>query len=311
MKTHTKILELIYYSYWFILNFLGIKKPLINTMVILYKCNLNCKHCNIAEELKTIPPPHKMTYEMAKEKMLKMYRKGARVCYFEGGEPTLWRDEHRNLNDLIILAKEIGYFTIGYTTNGTNIIFEQSDVISVSLDGPEDIHDEIRTKGVFNKLMNNLEKTNHGNIFANMTISKINKDYIEETVRIASENIAIAGIMLNFITPPPDDITLTKAEKIIAIEKIKELKKKSYPILNSTKALNNLTDENWQKRCPFWMSAFVLPDGSEITGCPMKSDISCQNCGFDAPREYYFVSKGYLPTIFELTKRFALSMRKV
>ncbi|MCD6113213.1 MAG: radical SAM protein [Bacteroidales bacterium] len=298
-----------YYSFWFIQNVFGIKKPLINTMVILYDCNLNCKHCNIADKLKNIPEPHTMSYATAKGKMIEMYKKGARVCYFEGGETTLWKDKDRDLSNLINLAKEIGYFTIGYTTNGTNVIFEQSDVISVSLDGPEDIHDKIRTKGVFNTLMNNLKKTNHKNIFANMTISKINIDYIEETVKIASENKAIAGIMLNFITPPPDDIALTKEEKIIAIKKIKELKKKSYPILNSSKALENLKNENWQKKCPFWMSAFVLPDGSEVGGCPMKSDVSCRNCGFDAPREYYFISKGFLPTIFELTKRFALSMK--
>lgn len=48
-----------------------------------------------------------------------------------------------------------------------------------------------------------------------MTISKINIDYIEETVKIASENKAIAGIMLNFITPPPDDIALTKKKKLL------------------------------------------------------------------------------------------------
>lgn len=99
-----------------------------------------------------------MSYATAKGKMMEMYKKGARVCYFEGGEPTLWKDKDKDLNDLINLAKEIGYFTIGYTTNGTNVIFEQSDVISVSLDGPEDIHDKIRTKGVFNTLMNNLKK---------------------------------------------------------------------------------------------------------------------------------------------------------
>jgi len=85
--------------------------------------------------------------------------------------------------------------------------------------------------------MENLEKTSHGNIFANMTITTTNYDYIEETVKIAAENPHIAGIMLNFLTPPPADIVPSREQKLRAVDLIFRLKKQGYPVLNSNRAL--------------------------------------------------------------------------
>ncbi len=46
---------------WFILQFLRIKrKPLINTMILLYDCNLDCDHCGIATNKNQFPLPHKI-----------------------------------------------------------------------------------------------------------------------------------------------------------------------------------------------------------------------------------------------------------
>ena len=82
------------------------------------------------------------------------------------------------------------------------MINEQSDVISISLDGPKKVHDDIRGQGTYDLLMKNLEITEHPNIFANMVVMKPNLDSIKETAEIVKENKHITGLMLNFLTPP-------------------------------------------------------------------------------------------------------------
>jgi MoaA/NifB/PqqE/SkfB family radical SAM enzyme len=251
-----------------------------------------------------------MSFNLAVREMKEYYDRGARILFFEGGEPTLWKDEGKTLKDLIDAGKEIGYFVIGYTTNGMTDIVEDSDVVSISLDGPEEIHDDIRGKGAFKTLMRNLEKTNHPNVFANMVVTKMNNDKIRETVEVIARNEKIKGIMLNFLTPPPNDIALDIEEKKAVVDLTMKLKREGYPILNTDRALKDLLKEDWSEECPYWVSAFVLPDGSKYLGCPLRDTESCRECGFNAVREYRLIVEGNIGTIMQMSGRFALSTKR-
>ena len=297
-----------YYGIWFFKGILGFKKPLVNTMIITYQCNLRCQHCQIAQNLPLIPQPHSISYEAALEEMKASFDRGTRVLFFEGGEPTHWNDGDRTLLDLINAGREIGFFVTGYTTNGTNVFYLESDVISVSLDGPKEVHDTIRCPGTYDRLMENLEKVNHPNVFANMVVMPDNKDLIRETASIVRDNPHINGLMINFLTPPPESKTLTLEEKRKAVEEIIALKKEGYPILNSKKALKELLIEDYSKKCPFWASEFVMPDRSKLYGCPMKGE-ACKKCGFNAVREYSLVTRGNPFTILSMAGRFAISTK--
>jgi MoaA/NifB/PqqE/SkfB family radical SAM enzyme len=299
--------QMAYYAGWFLGSKVGSKKPLVLTITVTYHCNLDCDHCLIRENLEKIPEPHSISYEDAVEEMRSFHEKGARILFFEGGEPTTWKDGDRMLPDLIRAGKEIGYYVTGYTTNGTNLIFEDSDVISVSLDGPREVHDAIRAPGVFDKLMANLETTEHSNIFANMVVTKTNIDHVEETVVLVANSTRIRGLMLNFLTPPPRDIALTLEEKRKVVDLALRMKREGYPILNTTKALEEMLIEDYGELCPHWMSAFVMPDRTKFYGCPFVGSDSCKECGFDAVREYRLITKGSYQTITQMSKRFALS----
>jgi Fe-coproporphyrin III synthase len=299
--------QFLYYSIWFIQQKLGIHKPLINTMILHLACNLSCEHCDVGNQKEKLSGSPSLSFLSAKEKMENLYKRGARVAYFEGGEPTIWKDADKNLSDLIHLAKEIGYFTTGYTTNGTGTFFLTSDVISISLDGPKEIHDKIRAPGSYQSLMKNLEKINHPNIFANMVITKSNLNYIAETVQLVEKNPKIKGIMLNFLTPPPQSLAIQPEEREKAIQLILALKNQNAPILNTRPALRKLAQSDFTKQCPLWMSAFTLPNGEEVFGCPLRSELSCSQCGFDAVREYALIASGHIPAIMEMSKRFAFS----
>ena len=239
-----------YYAKWFMLSKVGRKNPLVNTMLINYDCNLRCKHCSVHENVDKLPGPRIIPYDMAVRELEKKFDEGARVAFFEGGEPTLWKDGDKDLGDLIEAAKRVGYFVTGYTTNGTNVIFEQSDVISVSLDGPREVHDRIRGPGVFDKLMANLAKTDHQNIFANMVVMQENKDALKGTLEAVQASGRINGLMINFLTPPPRSQALSLEEKRKVVEEAMALKKQGYPVLNTNSALKELLIEDYEKKMP-------------------------------------------------------------
>lgn len=286
---------------------MGKKTPLVNTMIIHYACNLRCRHCSIAEIEESLLGKKSLTLEELEDEMRNMCQKGARILYFEGGEPTIWEDGGKDLGDLIDLGHSMGYFNIGYTTNGTNGFFTQSDVISISLDGPKEVHDSVRGDGVYDTLMSNLKDLDHPSVFANFVIQKSNLHVIRETAEIVRDNPSIKGIIFNFITPPPYTELPTREEKEWAVDEILNLKKEGFPILNSKRGLKLLLEEDFADKCPYFVSAFVLPDGSHAQGCPMQGTDSCHNCGFDAVREYYLINRGNPFTILEMTRMFALS----
>ena len=308
--------EMFGYARWWLGSLFGSKAPLVNTMIIHFGCNLRCKHCSIhngdmtgtenaAEAVK-----NKLTYDEIVADLKYQYKNGARIAYFEGGETTMWKDGDKDLGDIIKAAKQAGYTNVGYTTNGTNGMYTESDVISVSLDGPKEIHDLIRGEGVYDKLMKCIEDVDFsGSIYANMVIQKDNIDHIEETAELVKNNGKLAGIIFNFITPPPWEITISHEEKIKAVDKIRELKKKGYPILNSKRGLELLKEEDWSGKCPYYVTVFILPDGSHHYGCPLKGTDSCKRCGYAAVREYYLIKKGSFSTISEMSSIFAMSKK--
>lgn len=299
--------QLGYYAGWFLKSKVGRKRALVNTMVINFNCNLRCKHCALSGNADKIPTPFQIEWQDALREMREHFEQGARILFFEGGEPTLWRSGDKGLRELILAGRGMGYHVVGYTTNGTNELVEDSDVISVSLDGPKPIHDEIRGEGTFDKLMATLERSRHPNIFANMTVMRQNKGALRETARLVAANRRIRGLMVNFITPPPYDITLSLEEKRKVVEEALALKREGLPILNTDGALRDLLQEDFTKECPYWVSAFVLPDGTHRRGCPLEGTESCKQCGFDAVREYRLIVKGSPGTIRQMSARFAYS----
>ncbi|NLI73945.1 MAG: radical SAM protein [Euryarchaeota archaeon] len=306
MRPVSPIRQFLHYTGWYISSIFGRKKPLVNTMVIHYGCNLRCTHCAVAANEGKLEGPSSMTWEMAVKEMRSEYDKGSRIVFFEGGEPTIWRDRDKVFTDLINEAKRIGYFVTGYTTNGIGNIVEDSEAIAVSLDGPEKIHDLMRGPGAYQKLMDNLSRTNHSNIFANITISKDNMNYLRETVEIVDKMPQLRGLMINFQTPPPTKGLLSLEEKRVLVNEALDIKSKGLPIINSKRALKELLITDYTDKCPYWVSSFMLPDGTKHYGCPMRAVEACSNCGFDAVREYRLITTGNIGTIFSMS-RFAIS----
>lgn len=265
---------------WFLkTKLLGTKNPLQTVLFINDSCNLRCKHCNIYAKKNPIIK----SYEQIREELQYSYDQGSRFVDFEGGEPTLWREGDYDLNSLLDLAKEIGFFSTTVTTNATRPFPNlKADAIWVSLDGLGKYHDEIRGEGVFDKLVKNIASSGHPDLSVNMVVNALNYHSVEETIEFAKENPHIKSISINFYTPfggpDGDELYLDWDIRCQVIDKIIAMKKKGYPIMNSVSGLKLMKHNNFKKQC--WVTNFIMVNGDRLEMCQGKRDGACDYCGF-------------------------------
>ena len=169
--------QLLYLPLWYFkIRFLKKQIPLQTVLFISNICNYDCKHCCVDKS-----KPSQMGLNEIKEHLTYSYNLGSRFVDFEGGEPTLWNDGDKNINDLCNLAREIGFFSTTVTTNASNeFSYLNADHIFVSLDGLH-THDTIREQGAFEKIKTNIAKyPDAKKLSVNMVINSINKNEIPE-----------------------------------------------------------------------------------------------------------------------------------
>lgn len=272
------IKQFIYLPIWFLnAKLLRKHKPLQTVLFITDYCNLQCKHCTDAgHAAKTMK-----SYDNIRGELTYAYTNGSRFVDFEGGEPTLWRDRDYQLNDLVHLAKQIGFFSATVTSNGQLPLTGcMADSIWVSVDGYREAHDRVRGTGTFEKLDQTIKACHHPSLSINMAINRLNKNSVYDTIRYAKENPAIKSISLNFHTPYPgtEELMLPWEERCQIIDEILSCKQQGYPIMNSRSGLKVMQNRGFKKDC--WVSSFILADGTRLDACPGKTVGICNDCGF-------------------------------
>ena len=220
------------------------------------------------------------------EELKYSYRKGARFVDFEGGEPVLWTEGEKTVNDLIITAKKIGFFSCTVTTNA-QLPFNDSiaDSIWVSLDGIGEVHDAIRGEGAFAELEKNISQCGHRKVNVNMVINSQNYSNVVQTIEYVKNNPHIKLISLNFHTPylGTEPLFLDWEKRTEVIDKILRMKKSGYPIMNSKSGLRLMKHNNFKKQC--WVSNFIMVDGTRLDECNGKSAGICDKCGYGMASE--------------------------
>ncbi len=270
--------QLFYLPYWYLTSVLfGRKKPLQSVIFITDECNLTCKHCCVYQ----LENKHIKTFDMVKKEIDNAYKKGSRFIDFEGGEPMIWRDGDKNINDLIAYAKALGFFSTTITTNGILPFSEcKADSIWISLDGIDASHDAIRGKGSFAALAKNLGEATRKNISANMVVNAVNYQDVEKVMNWVNEHPNLQSLAVNFHTPFPgtEKLLLERSLRNEVIDTVIEYKKKGHRIQNSVSGLKIMKGAVTPKYC--WISDFYLPDGSYCNTCEGKNHDLCGDCGF-------------------------------
>lgn len=132
---------------------LGRKAPLFVSHYVNFRCNLSCSYCGTWKER-----PKELSTRRIKGIMSEFSDAGTISWNISGGEPLLRKD----IGELVSHAKSRG-MAVSINTNGTLLSARAGelagcDLISVSLDGGETLHDKIRGKGVFKKAVSGIKK---------------------------------------------------------------------------------------------------------------------------------------------------------
>jgi MoaA/NifB/PqqE/SkfB family radical SAM enzyme len=275
------------------------KSPILGTIILTDKCNLQCKHCSV-NNIKSIIYP----YSQIKNEMLSLYKDGIRILFFCGGETFLWSDNGKSLRDLVIEAKEIGFLIVNVVTNGTfTLDLPEADMILLSLDGSRERHNEIRGN-TFDLIIENIISSTSNNICLYMAINKINQNDIEMVSEIAKNTKNIKAVSFNFHTPYPETeyLKLTLEEKADCCKRISTLINKKYPIFNLKSAFPYIIDNSFKTPC---YQCVVMENGQKYI-CGRCIDINglCNECGYFFAAEYSLVFSGNIKVIIEMLKTY-------
>lgn len=275
------------------------KKPILGTIILTDKCNLHCKHCSVNNLTAIVHP-----YSQIKSEMKALYEMGVRILFFCGGETFLWESEGKTLRDLVIEAKQMGFMIVNTVTNGTfPLNLPEADLILLSIDGNREKHNEIRGN-VYDQIMKNIENSASDNICLYMAINKINKETIKDVAHTANRLKNVRAVSFNFHTPYPDtkELALTKEEKQICCDTIKELMDEGMPIFNLRSSMKYLVDNSFPTPC---YQCVVMENGKlSVCGRCIEVPGLCEQCGYWFVAEYTLLFKGNLKVCLEVLKTY-------
>lgn len=257
---------------------------------ITNRCNLRCKHCFVFREgnPNTSTEKNEMpAEEMIKEIMQYKEKYGIIRMLWMGGEPLLRKD---------VLELGVKLFSKNViATNGTLPLINLGSKIiwTISLDGPEDINDEIRGRGNFRRVidnLNNLPEDFVGDLQCNCVVAKNNEHNFEEIIDVLRKETPIRGIVFTFYVPKEKDGSefawKTLKDRDSAVKKILMLKKRySDFILNKEHVMKLLLSQSALQvtnDCPLKMTTLPLylgDNGFEIPFCCYGNDVDCDLCG--------------------------------
>ncbi len=264
-----------WFTYGFKTFILKKELPYLFGLVITDKCNLNCFYC----ESKNSGRYH-FSYEHAMTTLKNAYQRGHRSLYFTGGEPMIWEDNGHTLEELIHYARKIGFLEVFIFTNGTMpLTIKQCNYI-VTVDGPKDIHNQIR-QNTYDFILKNVENAVTKAVFASITFGKSNFLYLDQFVREVTATNLFRGISFNLLTHWPEIVKehgVSQDERKQLLDDIWTLKKKGYPIVLSKAAYRALKNNDWKRPIP----QIELGTKDRIFTCCRDIDnpAVCENCGY-------------------------------
>lgn len=270
------------------------KKPLIAGMPLTDVCNLQCKHCVVANSGRGHYP-----FPDIDELMRHFYDIGVRILYLQGGEIMTWRDGKMDANDVVRRAHDIGFFKVASVTNGTIGLPIEADMIWISLDGSEKVHNSIRGPQAFARMMQNVRESQHRHLIFNMTINRLNACDVEAVAEMADNIAQIRGVSFNFHTPYAgvEDLCLSLEERTTVIDRIIHMKEQHLPVLNTKAGLKAMQRNRWRRPIPI----IQLVEKGKIYECCWGRDEPgvCERCGYGIIAELSQVMRLSLPTIAE------------
>lgn len=205
------------------------------------KCNLHCKYCFYAHEMKDRPDlPSEEWFTFLDE----LGRLGVRNLSLSGGEILLRKDLWEIIDYLI--EKRMRYSILSNGTLITEEILRKLDegkrrkrinYLQVSIDGScAEVHDKSRGKGSFRRALRGLRLLNEAGflVTSRVTINRYNVEDLDKIAELLLEDVGLQSFGTNDAMPMgagcdnQAGITLTPQQQLQAIIKMHELNQR-YP----------------------------------------------------------------------------------
>ncbi len=297
--------------------------PLVVSWSLTERCNLRCKYCGFWQN-----PSEEKDTDFVLRVIDELYKIGTKRIQFTGGEPVLRKDLRKILkrcNDRRI--------SVNINSNGLLVPEKIEDIkfvdsLSLSLDGPRDIHDFVRGSGVYDRVMDAIESArSHGVKFRFLTVLNAkNLEHIEFMISKAREfnttvifQPATIKLLNGFDRNPLAPSTKEYRE---TIKKLISLKKQGQAVGNSVRALYHLyhwpegkrikcvggrifcriDSDGTVKICPRAGSGINLSDKGFTEAFAGLSSKGCDFCWCASNVELSFISSFYPDVLLNAVK---------
>lgn len=277
-----KLIKKIKSGNYYLLNKVTKKKtPLFVSWAITNKCNLCCNYCEISKIKKK-----EINTEDASNLVKQFHENNVQRISLIGGEPFLRKD-------LDILVNSLKQFNIHVTitTNGILVpknikIVKKVDLIKLSYDGPEEIHEKNRCKNSYQGFLKAIESLKKNNIkyVLNCTITKNNYDSIQKIMRFVIQNktkIKFQPVSMTYAFDKDiKKLILSKKELELSGKNILSYKKR-FPslIINSKSGINYLffNKRFFPNSCPAGNILCKITSEGNVYPCSIKQYFGKEN----------------------------------
>jgi len=243
--------------------------PFILIHLLTSKCNCRCKICDLWKNVDNYKS------DLNKEEVFTLLDKAseAGIVYYTivGGEPLI-RDD---LLEILKYAKQLK-LTTSVITNGfylkkkCNDIIPFIDVLEVSLDSNDELHDKMRgVDGLLNRAIQGIKlcKNSKTKIIINCVLSKANYKKIFDLIELSKKlDVYISIQPIDLVEGYNDNLILEKKVIQKIYSEIIRYKKSGYKISNSYSYLKLLSQNN-KYICHAPKSLIVVKPNGDITSC--------------------------------------------
>lgn len=247
--------------------------PLIYGMAVTDSCNLGCRGCRVANSGRP-----QMSWVQILAAMQSARERGFRELYFTGGEPMLWGEGGRTLEDAVVEARRLGFFHVHIYTNGLLGLDTSADMLWVSMDGLPDTF-ELRRGTYFAKVEQAVRAHSGSPVAIIYVIDRNTADGVEPFLRwVQTSRFPVMGVMFYFHTPyyGYDELFLDAEERAPVIDRLLQYMRAGLPVLNTRAGLRALRSGDWPRRLA--MAAVVDVEGESV--CCRAPDKACADCGY-------------------------------
>jgi MoaA/NifB/PqqE/SkfB family radical SAM enzyme len=256
-------------------------RPLIYGLALTDRCNLSCKGCRVSNSGRP-----DMSWNQVIEALERALARGCRDLYLSGGEPTLWRDGSRTMEEIVVESRRLGFFHVHVYTNGLQGLETSADLVWVSMDGLPGTFEQRRGPR-FAEVERAVRAEDHPRVAIIYTIDRFTAPGIDPFLRwVRDSALPVMGVMFYFHTPyyGRDERFLTAEERAPLIDELLRHIRAGLPVLNSRAGLKALRSGHWARRLPV---AYVADVDGEWVCCRASTapgDV-CRDCGYAACTE--------------------------